>query len=88
MKILRIQIPSVRTIGTRTRATQMLTYKFVEIRPTPLTTAPRLVYFLRELIFVDLSYLDFQILRGNSFLRIASKSAKSAKIDSRGNEFP
>ena len=38
---MRIQIPTGRTNGTRTRATQMLTYKFVEICSTPLTTAPR-----------------------------------------------
>ena len=36
-----MQIPTDRTSGTRTRATEMLTYKFVEIYSTPLTTAPR-----------------------------------------------
>ena len=34
-------IPTDRTSGTRTRSTQMLTYKCVEIFTTPLTTAPR-----------------------------------------------
>ena len=41
MEFLQIQIPTDRTSGTRTRATQMLTYKFVEICSTPLTTALR-----------------------------------------------
>ena len=38
---LQIIIPTDRTSGTRTRATQMLTYKFVEMCSTPWTTAPR-----------------------------------------------
>ena len=42
MVFFRIQIPTDRTSGTPTRATQMLTLKFVEICLTPLTTAPRL----------------------------------------------
>ena len=41
LEFLRIQIPTDRTSLTRTRATQMLTYKFVELCSTPLTTAPR-----------------------------------------------
>ena len=41
VEFLRIQILTDRTNGTRTRTTQMLTYKFVEICSTPLTTAPR-----------------------------------------------
>ena len=41
MEFLRIQIPTDRTSGTRTRATQMYTYKFAEICSTPLTTAPK-----------------------------------------------
>ena len=40
-EFLQILIPTDRTNGTRTRATQILTYKFVEICSTPLTTAPR-----------------------------------------------
>ena len=40
MEFLQIQIPTDRTSKTRTRATQMLTNKFVEISSTPLTTAP------------------------------------------------
>ena len=35
---MRIQIPTDRTSETQTRATQMLTFKFVEICSTPLTT--------------------------------------------------
>ena len=38
---MQIQIPTDRTSGTRTRATQMLTNTIVEIYSTPLTTAPR-----------------------------------------------
>ena len=38
---MQIQIPTDRTSGTRTRATQMLTNKCVEICSAPLTTAPR-----------------------------------------------
>ena len=39
--LLQIQIPTDRTSGTRTCATQMLTTAIVEICSTPLTTAPR-----------------------------------------------
>ena len=39
--VLRIQISTDRTSRTRTRATQMLTYKCVEICSTPLTTVAR-----------------------------------------------
>ena len=38
---MQIQIPTDRTSGTRTRATQMLTNTIVETCSTPLTTAPR-----------------------------------------------
>ena len=38
---MQIQIPTDRTSGTRTRATQMLTNTIVEICSTPLTTVPR-----------------------------------------------
>ena len=41
MEFLRIQIPTDRTSGTRTRATQMLTNTIVEICSTRLITAPR-----------------------------------------------
>ena len=41
VRFLQIQIPTDRTSGIRTRATQMLTNKLVEICSTPLTTAPR-----------------------------------------------
>ena len=43
VEFLRIQILTDRTSGTRTRAIQMLTYKFVEICSTPLTTVPWLM---------------------------------------------
>ena len=39
-----IQIPSDRTSGTQTHATQMLTFKFVEICSTPLITALGRIY--------------------------------------------
>ena len=41
IEFLQIQIPTDRTSGTRTRATQMMTNTIVEICSTPLTTAPR-----------------------------------------------
>ena len=41
VEFLQIQIPIDRTSETRTRATQMLTDKCVEMCSTPLTTAPR-----------------------------------------------
>ena len=41
VEFLQIQIPTDRTSGTRTSATQMLTNKFVDICSTPLTTAPK-----------------------------------------------
>ena len=41
VEFLQIQIPTDRTSGTRTRATQMLTNTIVEIYSTALTTAPR-----------------------------------------------
>ena len=41
IEFLRLQIPTDRTNGIRTRATQMLTNTIVEICSTPLITAPR-----------------------------------------------
>ena len=41
MEFLRFQISTDRTSGTRTRATQMLNFKFGEICSMPITTAPR-----------------------------------------------
>ena len=41
IEFLQIQIPTDRTSGTRTRATQMLTNTIVETCSTRLTTAPR-----------------------------------------------
>ena len=41
VEFLQIQIPTDRTSGTRTRATQMLTNTIAEICSTPLTTPPR-----------------------------------------------
>ena len=41
VEFLQIQIPTDRTSGTRTRATQMLTNTFVEICSTTLTSVPR-----------------------------------------------
>ena len=41
IEFLQIQIPTDRTSGTRTRATQMLTNTIVEKCSKPLTTAPR-----------------------------------------------
>ena len=51
------------TNGTRTRATQMLTYKFVEIS-TPLTTAPRrLIYFIKFVYVVNFQGFNLFHLR-------------------------
>ena len=50
VEFLQIQIPTDRTSGTRTRATQMLTNTIVEICSTTLTTAPRRDYLKFSII--------------------------------------
>ena len=85
-----------RTSGTRTRATQMLTYKFVEICSTPLTTAPRrrradnptIKYLVREVSSNDIGEKDVPRKRlwddcaGLNAADKTSKPSKSPKIRS------
>ena len=75
MEFLRIQIPTDRTSGTRTRSTQILTYKFVEICSTLLTTAPRWPITVNDRIDAPGVYLKNSIL-SPAFIRDIANTHK------------
>ena len=69
---LQIQIPTDRTSGTRTRATQMLTDTIVEICSTPLTTAPRRIHLLTNVVAIMVSFPPQRTRRRPTSSHVAS----------------